>query len=114
MIVRWVLPALLLLVVASSGCVPGPQACPAALLTGVLVEQAGELVVQPEGGGPLERVIWPSGFAVRRDGNRLALVDPTGEVVAHTDDIVRMGGGETESGTWKVCGQLGAGPPAAD
>jgi hypothetical protein len=103
----------LLLVVATGGC-ESALSCPNALLSGVLVEQAGELVVQPESGGRLEHLQWPLGYAVRRDGNRLAIADPEGAIVARTDDIIRLGGGESVAGTWQVCGRLEAGPPAAD
>ena len=114
---RSALSALALVFAVATGagaCALGGHGCPAALLTGVLVEQAGDLFVQPESGGALERVIWPSGYAVRRDGNRLAITDSSGRAVAHTDDIVRIGGGEPEPGTWQACGLFEVGSPAAD
>ncbi|MEP7379401.1 MAG: hypothetical protein ABI725_07575 [Chloroflexota bacterium] len=96
---------LILAVVAATifgGC---EQACPAALLTGLLSEQAGELVVIPDGGGPPERVNWPAGHAVRRDGDSLVVVNIFGWVVAREGDRVRLGGGATsQTGTWDVCG----------
>ena len=111
---RSALAALALALAVATGANGCAQGCPSALLTGVLVEQEGDLFVQPESGGGLERVIWPSGFAIRRDGNRLAVTDPSGRAVAHADDIVRIGGGETVPGTWQACGRFEVGPPAAD
>lgn len=97
---------LLILAVAAANVFGGcEQACPAALLTGTLSEQAGELVVIPDGGGPPERVNWPSGHAVRREGDSLVVVNLFGWVVAREGDRVRLGGGETaQTGTWDVCG----------
>jgi hypothetical protein len=96
---------LILAVVAATvfgGC---QQECAAALLTGTLSEQAGELVVIPDGGGPPERVNWPPGHSVRREGDRLVVVNLFGWVVAREGDRVRLGGGETtQTGTWDVCG----------
>lgn len=99
---------LLILAVAAAivfgGC---EQACAAALLTGLLSEQAGELVVIPDGGGAPERVNWPAGHAVRREGDSLVVVNlfGFGWVVAREGDRVRLGGGETsQTGTWDVCG----------
>lgn len=97
---------LLILAVAAANIFGGcGQACPAALLTGLLSEQAGELVVIPDGGGPPERVNWPAGHAVRREGDSLVVVNVFGSVVAREGDRVRLGGGETsQTGTWDVCG----------
>jgi len=94
--------------VGAGGCAMG---CPAALLTGVLVEEGGELVVVPDGGGPVERVEWPSGHGVHRDGGVLVVTDLFGTVKAREGDLVRLGGGEAESGTWTACGLLEAEPP---
>ena len=100
-----VLIGLVLTVVSGgSGCAQG---CPAALLTGVLTEEAGEAVVIPDGGGPSERIIWPSGHSVGRDGDDVVVTNMLGEVVAREGDRVELGGGERESGVWVVCGLFG-------
>lgn len=95
------------LVSGTSGC----TGCPAALLTGVLTQVAGELVVMRDGGGPPERIIWPSGYTVRQDGDSLAVFNSSGLVIARPGDRVRLGGGERESGTWGVCGPFEVEPP---
>ena len=94
------------LATAGVGCV----GCPTALLSGELVEQGGELVVVGSDGSPAERVIWPFGYGVRSDGERLVLTDLIGGVKAREGDTVHLGGGEIESGTFKVCGQLEVDP----
>ena len=88
----------------------GCGGCPAALLVGELAEDAGALVVIGAEGGPSERIIWPFGYGVRDDGGELVLTDLFGAVKAREGDTVRLGGGETESGTFKVCGQLDVDP----
>ena len=75
-----VLIGLVLTVVSGgTGCA---QACPAALLTGVLTEEAGESVVIPDGGGPSERIVWPFGHSVGRDGDDVVVTNWFGQVVA--------------------------------
>jgi hypothetical protein len=94
------------LATAGAGCV----GCPAALLAGELVEQGDELVIVVSEADPAERIIWPFGYSVRSDGERLVLTDLLGGVKARAGDTVRLGGGETESGIFKVCGQLDVDP----
>ena len=103
---------LLVLTVAGVNILGGcQQVCPAALLTGTLSEQADELVVIRDGGGAPERVNWPAGYAVRRQGDNLVVVNLFGWVVAREGDRVRLGGGETsQTGTWDVCGLFEANP----
>ena len=91
----------------SAGCSGG---CPTALLVGELAEESGALVVARANGGPNEKIIWPSGYGVREDGGQLVLTDLLGAVKAREGDTVRLGGGEIESGTFKVCGQLDVDP----
>lgn len=102
---KWLVLVLALTAVVASGrC---SQACPTALLVGVLTEQTGELVVIPEGRAPAERVNWPSGYGVRPDGDSLVVTDVFGREVAREGDTVRLGGGETtQSGTFDVCGLI--------
>ena len=97
---------------ATTAC--GAQACPAALLSGVLQEQAGELVVVGDGGAPPTRVKWPAGDGVRRVDGVLVVTDIFGNVKARDGDIVRLGGGEDQNHVWVVCGMFEVGPaPAA-
>jgi hypothetical protein len=105
-------PMLLALILAlalapgAAGCV----SCAAALYEGVLTEQAGDLVVVPEGGGRGERVKWPSGLGVHKDGDTLVIADFLGSVKAREGDFVRLGGGELEDGLWGACGMFEVGP----
>jgi hypothetical protein len=103
-----VLAAVLALAVApgAAGC----TACAAALYEGVLTEQAGDLVLMPEGGGRAERVRWPGGFGVHKDGDTLVIADLLGSVKAREGDFVRLGGGELEDGLWGACGMFEIGP----
>ena len=78
---RLMLPALMLALAiapATAGCV----GCATGLYEGVLTEQAGDLVVVPEGGGRGERVKWPSGYGVHKDGDALVIADFFGSVKA--------------------------------
>ena len=88
----------------------GCTGCPTALLVGELTAESGTLVVAAADGGAPERVIWPLGYGVREDGDRLVLTDLLGAVKAREGDAVRLGGGETESGTFKVCGGVEVDP----
>jgi hypothetical protein len=103
--------AFLLLVAVLPGT-SGCSGCAAALYEGVLTEQAGDLVVVPEGGGPGERVHWPSGLGVRKEGDTLVVADFFGSVKAREGDFVRLGGGELESGVWGACGLFEVNPTA--
>lgn len=82
--------------------------CPAALLTGDLVREGAELVAEPGtgGSGPIEHLRWPSVYRLEEDGGRLVVVDPAGNVMAGEGDSVRLGGGESGSGEWVVCGAV--------
>lgn len=100
----------LMLVGAAVTTTVGCGGCPTALLVGELAEESGTLVVVGADGGPSERIIWPFGYGVRKDGGELVLIDLSGAVKAREGDVVRLGGGETESGTFKVCGQLDVDP----
>ena len=82
-----------------------PQACMAALLQGVLVADPRWVVgVREPDGVVVRQVIWPFGFAVRREGDRLALLDGAGRVVARTGDKVKIGGGFADADeTWLAC-----------
>lgn len=84
----------------------GCTGCPAALLAGQLLEQGDELVIAVSESGPAEHIIWPFGYGLRSDGGHVVLTDVLGGVKARAGDAVRLGGGETKSGTFKVCGLL--------
>ena len=106
---RLMLPALMLALAiapATAGCV----GCATGLYEGVLTEQAGDLVVVPEGGGRGERVKWPSGYGVHKDGDALVIADFFGSVKAREGDFVRLGGGELEDGMWGACDIFEVGP----
>lgn len=98
------------LLAGAAATAAGCTACPAALLVGELAEESGTLVVAGAEGGPSERIIWPFGYSVRNDAGQLVLTDLLGAVKAREGDTVRLGGGESESGTFKVCGQLEVDP----
>lgn len=110
---RSILSALVLALALAPG-VAGCGGCAVALYEGVLTEQAGDLVVMPEGGGRAERVKWPSGLGVRKDGGTLVIADFFGSVKAREGDFVRLEGGELEDGLWGACGifEVGATPAA--
>ena len=84
------------------------QACPAALLTGTLVREGGELVVAPNVGGSIaaERVVWPAWHRLETRDGILVVIDAFGTEKAREGDVVRLGGGERGAGTWGVCGVL--------
>jgi len=68
--------------------------CMEALITGVLVPHAQwGIALQVPGTGELMQPIFPFGYSAARDGVRLALLDETGRLVAHTGDLVQSSGG---------------------
>jgi hypothetical protein len=101
---RLVLALAVMSATLSGGCAQG---CPTALLTGVLAEDAGELVVVDDG-GEARRVTWPGGHSVRADGDTLVLTNTLGGVVAREGDTVRLGGGQDAArpDAFKVCGPV--------
>jgi hypothetical protein len=50
-------------------------------------------------------VIWPLGFTGRREGSEVAVLDPTGEVVATTGRTYRLDGGYWGEG-FSACGAV--------
>jgi hypothetical protein len=93
--------ALALLLPGTAGCL----GCPAALLSGTLTDQNGELVVvSPD--APAVHVKWPMGLSVREVDGRLSVVDPFGTVQAAEGDQVRIGGGVGSDDTWSACGSI--------
>jgi hypothetical protein len=99
----------LLIAIAVGGTATACTGCPAALLEGVLTEQGGDLVVTRQDGGA-ESVNWSaSGHRVSDDGGVLVVTDGLGFVKARQGEFVRLGGGEIESGLWKICGMFDSG-----
>lgn len=85
----------------------GPnQACPAALAEGVLVADVRSGLALRATTGEVTPVLWPNGFAARRQGATLVLLDPTGRIVAREGETIRTGGGLTGAAfadAWGVC-----------
>ena len=106
---RPMLSALILALALAPGAA-GCAGCATGLYEGVLTEQAGDLVVVPEGGGRGERVKWPPGYGVHKDGDALVIADFFGSVKARDGDFVRLGGGELEDGLWGACDMFEVGP----
>jgi hypothetical protein len=93
--------ALTLLVPGTGACL----GCPAALLSGTLADEGGELVVTSPG-APSVHVDWPMGFSVREVDGRLSVVDLLGNVQATEGDQVRIGGGLGTDDRWGTCGSI--------
>jgi hypothetical protein len=74
------------------------------LLEGTLTEQDGDLVVITD--DIATRVDWStSGYTVREVNDRLVVADWLG-VKAGEGDFVSLGGGEFETGIFRVCGRF--------
>jgi hypothetical protein len=86
----------------SSAC--GPMACPAALLTGQLVEVDGSLAVRAPN-GEVTPVDW-SNFSLRRQGDDLVVTDFWGTVLAREGDVIEAGGGSGQGDSFTVCGPI--------
>jgi hypothetical protein len=83
-----------------------PEACPAALISGTLVRHPESGIGIRDSAGRVLQVIWPRGYYARDDGGALAVIDQSGDVVAHEGDFVGIGGGELIEGTWLGCGGI--------
>jgi hypothetical protein len=79
----------------------GSIGCPLAVVEGDLVidENAGSAVIA---NGVRERIRWPYGYAGRRSGNEVEILDRAGKVVGRTGTRVRLGGGDI-GGVWLAC-----------
>jgi hypothetical protein len=65
-----------------------------ALISGVLVPHAEwGLALQTPGTGELSRPEFPFGYRAAVDGDRVALVDEDGRLVARTGDLIQSSGG---------------------
>ena len=88
---------------------PTAQECPAALLSGRLVQDGEALVVMTEFGE--QPVRWPEGYAVEQAPS-LRLRDPSGTVVASEGDTIYVGGGATAGDELFIaCGYVSTDPP---
>ncbi len=84
------------------------QACPAALITGILVEYepTGLGLAVADSADPIIGVLWPFGYRGTA-GPPVALVDGNGQVAATVDQLVEVGGGMSGDG-WLGCGGVAA------
>ena len=78
--------------------------------TGCLLDVIeGELVADPNAGsvivdgGVRTPIRWPYGFAGRRSGAEVEILDPSGHVIARTGTRIRLGGGAPVPGVWLAC-----------
>lgn len=79
------------------------SACPAALIDGILRADEEWGVTLETSDGAKVKVLWPNGYSAREDDVGLALIDASGNVVAHAGDQVQVGGGGSEE-AWVGCG----------
>ena len=79
--------------------------CPTALASGVLTARGADLLLADDTGAPMD-VVWPDGYSVRRDGDRLSLVNRFGFVMAREGDRIDMGGGVGMDGRFHGCNDI--------
>ena len=100
----FIVVALSVLAVALAGCTvslrtapgppPGPNAvCNAALISGVLIQEAESGLGLLDGAGNVRGVVWPFGYSAGREFLRVVLIDRDGQTVAREGDRVEMTGG---------------------
>lgn len=82
-----------------------PVACPMARIEGILVRHPQSGAGLRDSEGVLRQVIWPQDYSTRDDGGRLAVLDGTGNVIAHEGDRVEIGGQDV-GGPWLGCGGM--------
>ncbi len=76
----------------------GPREVMQALVFGRLVLENGCLRVQPaEGEGEPYTIVWPGGYQVRQQGDRIDILNESQEDVASVGDLISMDGGEVSS-----------------
>lgn len=83
---------------------PSPE-CAASFLDTRLVEDA-ERGISGRSGDRTYRLVWPYGYTARAEGGRIAVVDYNGNVVAHSGDEVRIGGGFMGGDSFNACGTI--------
>ena len=114
--VRAILVGSVLLTACSESLIPvptQPPASPGALC--LMARNSGRLVADARWGialddpaGFVREVIWPYGYAARRDA-RVVLLNAAGQIVADEGDQVAITGGEIGSnGPWLACGSPGS------
>jgi hypothetical protein len=81
-----------------------PTACMQAKGGGTLVADPVSGLGFGDASGHLTHVWWLSGYTAHEDGERMALVDAAGNVVAHIGDVVGTAGGFVTDNDWVVCG----------
>lgn len=72
----------------------GPTAHMDALLVGTLALEDGCLRAGAVGSGETDLVVWPNGFALRRDGQDIRVLDADGREVGRIGEEVLLGGGQ--------------------
>ena len=84
-----------------------PSACPGERIDGTLTanDETG-LGLLDETGTETAAIVWPQGWSASPSIGGSLLVDPSGNVVARTGDIVRVDAIGIEPGTWLVCGNV--------
>jgi hypothetical protein len=90
----------------------GSQGCFLANTTGRLVTDAdaGTAIVQEDMAKLTVPVVWPEGYAGRRSGSQVRILDATGKVVATTGERYVLLGGYGGDGSWVTCAD-GVYPP---
>lgn len=97
-------PSAELLAVATQDGPLGGSECPQAAIEGTLATSARWLLGVAGGpAGSVRGVLWPPGFAARRDDGRLVLLDEAHQLVAREGDRVRVGGEDGSDGVWLAC-----------
>ncbi len=109
------IPAVALLAVVLLVLNTGPTlGCPAALATGTLAGENGQLVLRPSNGTDASfGVRWQFPFHVDEADGVLVVRDLFGGIRAREGDRVQLGGGVTEGGLWGQCGLFAVDPAAS-
>lgn len=82
----------------------GEPVCDLDGTTGMLIvdPKAGTAIVQEDHGQGTVPVVWPAGYAARKSGDQVEVLDTTGHVVARTGQRYFIGGGVADG--WLACG----------
>jgi hypothetical protein len=88
---------------ASCGLLPLEGTLVAHEQWGIAIRESDQSMWRP---GEISKVWWPEGWAGRRDGERLALVDEGRRVRAYVGDLVVIGGSPADDGEFRTCGDL--------